>query len=247
MVIKNQQVIKEDTDLIVLDSNLKQIPNEMATYFGKQLSLLGPVTPERIAALNFLTTPEAPDWAIKVHEGKGGKPFSYIQHVVVSANMNEAFGPLWGMDVKAPQIMSDGSASALVTVWIDFPKGFSTDGEVQFHRRSVTEVGAFDAGGGQMSKANMLASAVSRGMVKAVFRMFRLGENLYKDVAVPTKKSQWYALKKLAEKHGQTEEWLIALAKELNFTQDDLLTEKFGILYKEVYDRSTGQGDVPIE
>jgi hypothetical protein len=247
MVTKKQTVIKEDTDLIVLDSTLKQIPNEMVKYFEGQLSLMGPVSPERIRALTFLTTPEAPEWAVKTHEGKGGKQFAYIQHVVVSANMNEAFGPLWGMDVKSPQIMADGSASALVTVWVDFPKGISTDGELLFHRRSVTEVGAFDAGGGAMSKANMLAAAVSRGMVKAVFRMFRLGENLYKDVAAPTKKSQWSALKKLAEKHGQTEEWLIALAKEMGFTQDDLLTDKFGTLYKEVYDRSTGQGDVPIE
>jgi hypothetical protein len=217
---------------------VEQKPNLMTSMLMEMIAPVSKMTPQTIEALTNLSNHEAPEYAIQTHPGKGGKVMRYVSHVWVTKQLSDAFGMMWGQGVSNPVVYDDGSASVLVTLYVDFPRKDGTT-----YRRTVTEVGAFDAGGGKLSKAMMIASATSRGLVKCVYRMFRLGENLFEDVPEPTPRSAWKDILKLGLKRGMKEEDIIAIVKGMGVTQDKLL-DRFVEVWKAVYDATIDKGDI---
>ena len=216
----------------------KYVNRDGVNSLKEYLEPSGQLSAARLQAISALSSSVVPDFAVKTHPGKGGKTFSYITHVWVSAQLNEAFGQAWGMDIKSTEMFDDGSVAAVVQVYIDFTR---RDGSA--YRRTVSEVGTFDGGGGKMSKANMIASAVSRGMVKCCFRLFRLGESLYDDLPDPTLKSSWESIAKMGQKRGLTLNQIKEALKTNGIKYEQLL-EQFVVAWRVVYDASNKKEDV---
>jgi hypothetical protein len=186
------------------------------------------VSPEVMKAIQIFETGKVPPENIRKHPGKGDKIFYYISHVWATKQLNAAFGQLWSMDLPfPPQVLADGSAFATVKLTIAYPR---TDRPGEFFYRYITDTGNFDAGGGKMSYASMMSSAVSRALVKTMFRAFNIGSELYEAETPMTKEQAWTMLKKRALKYGKTEEEVVEVFKREKITADNLI-ERFGEAY----------------
>jgi hypothetical protein len=189
------------------------------------------LTSEVLQAMETLSTGEVPADAVKEHPGKGGKTFSYISHIYVTQQLRRAFGPLWSMKVQSYQLFTDG-AVALVTLILKIP----TDNG--FIENEITEVGAFDGGGGKMASPMMVASAVSRGLVKCVMRRFGLGEEFYgADEFELTVEEAWARLKASGIREGLTESQILDVIKGLGITRENIV-DRYLEAWKAIYSES---------
>ena len=142
----------------------------------KSLLASGRLTQDAVMALTALSSGDVPDSAVKQHPGKGGKVFTYIDHIWVTKQLRSAFNMLWSMKVSNPIIQADGSASVIVTLSVKIPMQDGT-----FMLTETREIGAWEDSSGKMPHAMRLAAAASRGLVRCSMRMFGIGEQFYMD------------------------------------------------------------------
>jgi hypothetical protein len=188
---------------------------------------------EVLHALETLSTGTIPREAVKEHPGKGGKTFKYVSHIWVTQQLRRAFGQLWSMRVQSYQVFADG-AVALVTLVLKMPTG-SVHGMPTFLENEITEVGAFDGGGGKMGAPMMIASAVSRGLVKCVMRRFGVGEEFYgADEFEITAAEAWDRLSSAFLKEGLTKEKILEVLKLIDINRDNIV-ERYLEAWKAVY------------
>lgn len=193
------------------------------------LELMRQMDPQVLQSMMVLQTGEIPAEAIKEHPGKGGRVFKYVSHIWATEQLRNALGQFWSMNVKDADILEDGSASAVVELVLHIPM---KDGS--FFTNTITEVGAFDGGGGKMTRANMIAAAVSRGLVRCMLRRFGVGQQFYEDEDEEmTPAKSWTILKKYGMDHGLTEEEIIAVIKSTGLNKKALV-DQFVFIYEAV-------------
>jgi hypothetical protein len=186
------------------------------------------ITPEVLTAIQVFQTGEIPESAIHSHQGKGGKVFKYISHVWVTRQLNAALPHMWSFDLIKYEIFGDGSVGATCKLTIHYP----TRQGVPFDR-TITEMGAFDGGGGKMSVSNMVASAISRALVRCTFRAFNIGADLYEEPQEMTAGIAWKALKKLATDHGLTSDQAVEALKKAGISSEQLV-DRFGEAHRVI-------------
>lgn len=152
----------------------KKTEKDIVSVPGTELLPIG-ITPEAARSLMTLQTGDVPKDAISEHPGKGGKVFSYIDHVYGRSLLwNVQWDIPFDWNVKSYELFPDDSAIVLgeLAIYVHH----STYGTM---RLTTTEVGMFE-GNSKMSNAAKVASAASRSFVKCLFARFGIGKELYK-------------------------------------------------------------------
>jgi hypothetical protein len=149
-----------------------------------------------IEAYNNLTSKKVPKSAIQSHPGKGGQTFTYVDHIWVTEQLQNALGNGWSWEVLHWEVFED-SVAVSGKLTMHMPAGD------QIFDRSVTEVGVFDRRKG-MTTASTIASAASRALCRSAMRMFGLGIEFYKKNKedAPTVDEAWTSLKSFAKNQG---------------------------------------------
>lgn len=187
------------------------------------------MTQDRLNALTILAEGKIPDKYIYKRPGKGGKTFRYVKHTWITKLLQDAFGMLWSYDISKTEIHPDGSATAIVTLTINVPLADGT-----FFSTHVSEVGAFE-GPKDMSAAYKTASAVSRGLCKAVYRLFGIGAEFYGEEDAMTADDAWRSLLSYGRSKGVDKAGVVSIMKELGIGKESI-TDRF----EEVFDRISG-------
>lgn len=153
---------------------------------------------KQIEAYNNLVAKKIPEDAIQTHPGKAGKTFTYVNHIWITEQLQNALGNMWSWEVLSWQVYPD-SVAVLGKLTLHMPLSNGT-----IFDRVVTEIGSFDGGGGKMTTSNMVASAASRSLCRCVMRMFGLGIEFYKKNKEdePTADEAWTSLKTYAKNQG---------------------------------------------
>jgi len=219
-----------DRDLVLATSNLPENKTPQAI-----IDLFVPAdTKERAEAISTLLSSKVPKYAIRQHEGRGGEIFSYVDHVWVTRLMRNAFGPMWSFDTLEANIEEDGTASAIsrVTVKIMVP-GLPAGSKPEWFEMTCTEGGSCNINKG-MTLADRKLSAISKSLVRCVFRMFGVGEEFYKTVDLKSKTSDecWQSIMSQVNKYKEyiTEQDVIDFCKE-NGISSDKLNEHFSTVW----------------
>jgi len=204
------------------------VKSDVASQFG--LSVDSTIlSAEVLHSLETLAGGIVPEDAVKEHPGKGGKVFKYVSHIWVTQQLRNAFGQLWSMRVQTYQVFTDGSAVALVTLMLKIP---TKDGFVE---NEITDIGAFDGGGGKMSAPMMIASAVSRGLVKCAMRRFGIGEEFYDSSEFElTPEEAWARLKRVSVESGLLESKALEILKGMNVDRDNIV-DRYLECWKAIY------------
>lgn len=197
--------------------------------------------PKHLQAINNLRSKEVPKDAIKTHPGKGGQTFSYVDHVWVTEQLQDALHNMWDWDVLSWEVFEDSVVvCGRLTLHIPFRYGLGGE-ESKIYDRSVTEIGSFDRRKG-MSVANTVASAASRALCRAAMRMFGIGIEFYKKNKEddPTTDEAWGAIRKFVENQGQKYDEAFkkdfgARLKDAGINNDNIL-DRFQEAYKIVAD-----------
>lgn len=202
----------------------------------KMTVYVGNVTPQAVQAREALRTGKIPQKAIKKHPGKGGNVFSYISHIHGTKTMNDAFDQLWDWQVEQWELFDDGSAVVRGTLSMHF---YGDEG--QHHVRKISEVGPFEDLTKKFSKANIIAAAASRALIRCMLRAFDYGAELYKDEeGGMTPGEAWILLKNAAKKSGLKEEDLVSMFQSSGFPKEELV-DRFEEAWKMVYDLSVAK------
>lgn len=200
---------------------------------------------EVLHALETLSTGTVPREAVKEHPGKGGKTFKYVSHIWVTQQLRRAFGQLWSMKVQSYQVFQDG-AVALVTLVLRIPTNDGVHGARGYIENEITDVGAFDGGGGKMAAPMMIASAVSRGLVKCAMRRFGIGEEFYgADEFEITAAEAWDRLCSTFVKGDMTKERILDILKGIDINRDNIVDrylEAWKAVYAEVHKKEVPEG-----
>jgi len=199
-------------------------------------------SPEYVQAVNALKSKEVPKSAVKEHPGKGGKTFSYVDHIWITETLQSGLpANAWSFEVLSWEIYHDKlmiskkpvevrsvTAQCRFTLHIPLATG-------EILNKVVTEVGVFEPNE-SMSSAAAVASAVSRGLCRCIMRSIGLGIQFYKGDEEELSPAQaWTSLKVFAQNQGadwnkEFEDNYIALLKQTGITREHLVSE-----YKEAY------------
>lgn len=197
-----------------------------------KLQVFAGVTADSMKAIEALREGKIPPQAIKKHPGKGGNIFSYVSHIHGTKTMNDAFSQAWDWEVQKWELFDDRSALVSGKLTLNF---FGEDG-VLFHSRKITEVGPFDDTTGKFTKANIVASAASRCLIRCMLRAFDYGSELYKDEEGGlTNGEAWTLLKRAGSKNGLDEQEIVSLFQSSGFDKEELV-DKFEEAWKMVYE-----------
>jgi hypothetical protein len=242
-----------------------------------------PMTPERLRAINTLSTGTIPPEALKQHPGRGGKIFTYLSHVWATKFMNAGLKWLWEFQVMSFEAFDDGSAVALcrLNIYIPIGKGKSIC-------RTFQEIGAWESQEvhfekkvnkkikeelpGQttvsspvvdipldsetpeetrtriygMSKAMVVASAASRGLLRCMLRAFNIGAEFYDDDMGVTNVQAWRSLEKYANGKGMPTEELIKFIKDLGIKKEEL-ADRYHELFTKLYSIISEKEGIPSD
>lgn len=232
-----------DTNVRITPEQIKDIEDyisEAATLRTPQAMVGKPAIewyePNSALARSYLIFAQVPESMISTHPGKNGKMFKYVKHVHATVLMNIAFPGLWSQSVLREGIMNDGSAYAVVRLVVKVPR-VNQDGSVTFYEQSVEEIGAFKTINGGMPDAMQIASAVSRGFVKCIFRMFGFGRELYEGGTdeLMTPQTAWSKLAETMRTKGVTTDQFAEVWKSKGYTKNDLV-DKFDEAYSIIYE-----------
>jgi hypothetical protein len=224
---------------------------------------------ETLSALSTIEDGRVPPHALQTRQGSGGKDIPYASHVWVTRLLNSAFRWLWDYECLEYQVHDDGSVSSRNRLTVNLPIGKLPDGTPLYHKRVTTEIGAFEAYNkyeevqkevdGQMRRINQkkvdpitgqyeytmatsdrVASSVSRGLVKAVARMFNIGLELIEDKVEMTDLDAWNILLRNGKNQGLDREQIIEVVREAGITKDNIV-EKFQVGFAAVYNAARKQ------
>lgn len=211
--------------------------NEMLSLSTSNVSI------KQIEAQNNLASAKVPKSAIKQHPGKGGKVFTYVDHVWVTEQLQQALGNTWSWDILQWEVFEDSVAvtGRLSLHLLEDQGPFRIERPPLIFTRSITEVGSYDRRSG-MSIANTVASAASRALCRAAMRMFGLGIEFYKKDKEEelTTKEAWGSLRRFAENQGTKYDGEFKKAyglklKEAGIGEENIL-ERYGEAYKILSD-----------
>ena len=233
------------------------------------------VKAKTLAALAVIEEGKVPPEAIKEREGAGGKMIPYASHVWVTRTMNAAFRWLWDYRCVSYDVHNDGSVSSLCELKVYIPIGMQEDGSPIFHVRTMQEIGSFQAyprmhevtktiDGKKrrvreplvnsvtgeieytMNTADRVASSVSRGLVKAVGRMFDIGFELVEEDKDLSPVDTWNVLLRFGKNQGLTREEIIEIVKDAGLTKENIV-DKFHLGYSAIYNAARGEEkeDIP--
>ncbi len=248
--------MSETQDIVPVPQPENKEPEEI---LAELLKLEGKITSKTLDAWDIIATGVVPKTGISTRPGYPDE-IKYVAHTYVQQVMNAAFRYLWDFQVLSYQVHDDGSTSALCQMTVMIPIGTDKDGNTIFHKRTITEVGAFesymktdkqthkpilDPVTGKptftMSVADRVASAASRGLVKCAFRGFNLGLQLSaKGEPELTPLEQWRKLLDRAYKLGVSRERTIELCKTLGIKEENLV-RRFQEAYIAIYYEAMGQ------
>lgn len=211
----------------------------------------GEIGPENIKAMDMLLTGIVPPSEISTHPGKGQKTFAYIKHTYATSVLNDAFGMLWDFEIKSYEVFPDTSALAIVATVFHIPMGDNL-----FYTRRIEETGNFQPINGGMNSAASVSSAVSRGLLKCLFRGFGFGKQLYDDKEdIPTPKGAYNVLLQTAKrlKVFNTGLEMIAYFKtcgllpaDFNPQMEYLFVDNFGEMYEAIGSAKQDKSFEPI-
>lgn len=241
-----------------------------------------PMSPDKLRAINALSTGTIPPEALKQHPGRGGKIFTYLSHVWATKILNAGLKWLWEFQVVNFQAFDDGSAVALCKLNIYIPLGNG-----QTICRTFQEVGAWESQEihiekkvnkkkreefpGQesvtpvveipldsetpeetrariygMSKAMIVASAASRGLLRCMLRAFNIGAEFYDDDMGVTNVQAWKSLEKYANAKGMSTEELIKFVKDLGIKKEEL-ADRYHELFTKLYSVISEKEGIPSD
>ena len=224
---------------------------------------------ETLAALATIEDGRVPPHALKSRQAGGSVKIHYASHAWVTRLMNSAFRWLWDYECLEYIMHDDGSVSSRNQLAVNIPTGTTPDGVTHYHRRTVTEIGSFEAYNkyeevkkeidGQeriinqkkvdpvtrtyeytMSGADRVASSVSRGLVKCVARMFNIGLELIEGETEMTDIDAWNILLRNGKNQGLDREQIVGLMKDAGITKETIL-EKFQVGFAAIYQAAQNQ------
>jgi hypothetical protein len=190
------------------------------------------VTPEYLEAVFELSTGYVKqEYVEHIPGARGGR--NYVSHPHATRTMNAVFRENWEYQCLDYELFPDGSVAARCCMIVRWPDAFAG-----MRERTFIEIGTFvpqttaSTGEFQMSQSDRVASAVSRGLLKCMFRAFGYAAHLYKDESRPmTKNAAWGTLRRYAiERKGLTEDEVVEALKSNGYTQDNLV-ERFNEAY----------------
>lgn len=191
-------------------------------------------------ALMALSTATIPDSVIQSHPGKGGKMFTYIDHVWMKDTVRNALGIWWDFQATNGRVFEDGSAvvDCTLRIHIPLPNGV-------IFTREFTEQGAFEARQG-MALAYRIASAASRGFVRVVALATGCGLQFYRKETEMAPQDHWNMLAEYAQKIGVDPGELKGRLKNSGIDTLDKIANQFERCYKILHDlNSEKQGKPP--
>lgn len=254
---------------------------ESSTFLVDEI-FLTPMSPDKLRAINSLSTGTIPPEALKQHPGRGGKIFTYLSHVWATKILNAGLKWLWEYQVMSFEAFDDGSAVALCRLNIYIPIG-----EGKSICRTFQEVGAWESQEvhtekkvnkkikeqmpGQepaapiadiplesetpeetktriygMSKAMVVASAASRGLLRCMLRAFNIGAEFYDDDMGVTNVQAWKSLEKYANAKGMSTEELIRFVKDLGIKKEQL-ADRYHELFTKLYSIISEKEGIPSD
>lgn len=230
------------------------------------------MTPSRQYALQLLdgTTPLPKDF-VKPRPGAGN--VEYIPHTRGTEVMNNAFGMFWNFFVRSITIdPHDGSATAIVAIVIHVPGHPELD-------RTVEECGSFQAypktttvqereegtnkltnktvpcllwdGSPEytMPASDRAASAVSRGLMKVLYRGWGFGSELYEDDEYErpqfTNQKAYNMLLAFGKKQGLDKSEIDAVLQQSGATTDNMI-DKFQRFWNAINAAAKAKWEEPI-
>jgi len=228
--------------------------------------LTGGITARAVEAWGVLTSGRIPASALRQHEGGGGKQYQYMSHVYGQRMLNASFGWNWDFEVLDYQVHEDYSCSSRCRMTIHIPLGKNNNGDIIWKTRIITEIGSHNTFPRrksktgeivisevtgkpemQMTTADLVASSVSRGLVKCLERAFNIGSELKEAEEELTPLRAWNSLLKFGLANGLQREDIINLIKEVGITQENLI-DRFHEAYTLVYEKAKGDDKtVPLE
>lgn len=185
------------------------------------------INPKTVEAQLALQNHKIPESAVRTRQARGGKPLSYIDHVYATETVQRALPPTWSFKVRSYEYFEDNSVLAICSFKFYMP--YTSVNGTEWVEREVAEIGSF-INDRKMVKAFAISSAVSRGFVRCLMRMFGFGIEFYKnkreeDNEDVTPEQAWAMAVATGASLGINQEKVLEIMKSIGVWKDNIADE----------------------
>jgi len=202
------------------------------------------ISPKVLQAQFAFSNKKIPVHAIKERAGAGGIKIQYVDHVFATEAVQDGLLPTWSFDLIDWEYFDDTSVLAITKFTYHMPYR-TVSGDIAWVPRSVTEAGNY-INSFKLKKAQAIAAATSRGLVRCLMRFFGFGIQFYKKGEDITVDQAWTTLMTYATNHGVTLDEVREARDKLRINRENLV-DRFLDLFEAVGTIAKSKGLVKYE